>query len=315
MTTSYSIRTVSEKTGLSPHVIRAWERRYQAIEPRRSEGKHRIYTDSEIERLNLLHGAIENGHSIGHVAKLANDDLLKLQATEPRPARSAPNPPAGQQFQDEAFAAINDFDLPALDDSLRRATLTLGHQGLLRHVIAPTATAVGEMWRQGEITVAQEHFFTSAVKAFLKEIARQYAPHESAPTLIICTPVGQLHELGAVIAAAAAANAGWNTIYLGPGLPAHEIAGAAIRNDATAVALSIVYPEDDPKLPQELENIVQLLPPRTSLIVGGRAAAAYQNVLEHIGAIVPADLKDFDARLDTLRHHAPQPEDQPPRSR
>jgi methylmalonyl-CoA mutase cobalamin-binding domain/chain len=123
----------------------------------------------------------------------------------------------------------------------------------------------------------------------------------SAPGLVVATPAGQLHELGAVMVAAAAANLGWRVTYLGTSLPAAEIAGAALQNRARAVALSLVYPEDDPQLPQELEALRRFLPADMQIVTGGRAAPSYGEVLHHIGAAISLDLDEFSRLLDGMR--------------
>ena len=119
--------------------------------------------------------------------------------------------------------------------------------------------------------------------------------------LIVTTPAGQLHEIGALLVAAAAANLGWHVTYLGASLPAAEIAGAASQNRARAVALSVVYPEDDPLLEGELTRLRESLPVETPLLVGGRAMPAYREVLKKIGAIELTDLTHLLATLDSLR--------------
>ena len=142
---------------------------------------------------------------------------------------------------------------------------------------------------------------TAALKAFLGSLAAQFAVSPVAPALVVATPAGQLHELGAVMINAVAAQLGWRIAYLGVSLPAAEIAGAAVQSKAVAVALSIVYPEDDPNLPQELASLRRFLPPGVKILSGGRAAAAYGETLARIGAIQPADLDAFSQELDALR--------------
>jgi methylmalonyl-CoA mutase cobalamin-binding subunit len=117
---------------------------------------------------------------------------------------------------------------------------------------------------------------------------------------VVVTPTGQLHELGALLAGATAANLGWRVIYLGPSLGAAEIAGAAQQNRARAVTLSLVYPEDDDELPAELIRLRELLP-GLPIVVGGRAAPAYRATLERIGAQSIDDLASFGTALDRLR--------------
>jgi methylmalonyl-CoA mutase cobalamin-binding subunit len=90
-------------------------------------------------------------------------------------------------------------------------------------------------------------------------------------------------------------------IYLGPSLPPAEVAGAAERNNAVAVALSIVYPNDDPSLPAELEALRSHLPARVAIIAGGRAAPAYTDTLKKIDALQPASLQELYNDLNRLR--------------
>jgi MerR family transcriptional regulator, light-induced transcriptional regulator len=305
MPSSFSIHAAAERTGLSPHVIRAWERRYRAIQPERSAGKHRLYSEAEIQRLAMLSRAVRSGHSIGKIAALPTDELRALvssQAPASQAATEVGHDDASARFRDEALKAAARFDGVALDDTLRLAQREFGNQGLLRLIVAPLAQEIGERWRGGQLTAAHEHFFTASVRTFLGELTRQFATPLTAPRIIVGTPTGQLHELGAVMAAALAANLGWRSIYLGPGLPAHEFAGAALRNEAAAIALSIVYPEDDPNLPRELVDLARLLPPSTRILVGGRAARGYLDTLVRIGALYGASIDEFGEQLDALRH-------------
>ena len=139
------------------------------------------------------------------------------------------------------------------------------------------------------------------IRTFLGHAAKPYAGTASSPVLLVATPAGQIHELGALIVGAAAANLGWHVTYLGTSLPAAEIAGAARQNQAKAVALSVVYPEDDPLLEGELIRLHESMPANVTLLVGGRAMPAYREVLEKIGALQINDLPHLFSTLESLR--------------
>jgi MerR family transcriptional regulator, light-induced transcriptional regulator len=301
-----AIKVVARRTGLSAHVIRIWEKRYGAVEPERTGTNRRLYSDEQIERLSLLRDVTQSGHSIGHVAKLPTDKLRQLAAEShganghAAPAQT-PAQPMTATFLDECIAAAKSLNSRALEETLKRASLELGAQGLLQRVIAPFAQALGQLWRDGDITSAHEHFASAVLRNFLGQTAKPFAGRESAPVLLVTTPAGQLHEIGALLVAAGAANLGWHVTYLGASLPAAEIAGAARQNRARAVALSLVYPEDDPLLEDELTRLRELLPVETPLLVGGRAMPAYREVLKKIGAIELTDLTHLLATLDSLR--------------
>lgn len=303
-----TIKTVAKRTGLSTHAIRAWEKRYGAIEPARSAGRHRMYSEADLVRLNLLAEACRTGRAISQLAKLPNEALSELLGRKEldRPALlSAPtsfkDDPGDRSFCSQALEAIVRLDTAAFDDTLQRALVALGDQGLLRRVIVPLARDVGSEWQAGRMTAAQEHFFTSLAKMFAWNLTRQYRLDSRAPQIVVGTPSGQLHDLGAMIVAAAAANRGWRVVFLGANLPAFELVGAVQTSGACALALSLVYPDDDPTLAIELERLGTLLPSHIRLIAGGRATVGYLPILQKIGARIVDGIEDLDLELDSVR--------------
>ena len=301
----HAIRVVSRRTGLSAHVIRIWEKRYGAVEPARTDTNRRLYSEEQIERLSLLRELTRAGHSIGVVAKLPTEELRKLAVEAPgdnrHAARTLTAAAGTTPVVDECIAAVKRLDSRALEDTLKRGATELGAHGLLQRVIAPLTQTIGELWRDGSITAAHEHFASAVIRIFLGHAAQPFAGSENAPVLVVATPSGQLHELGALLVGAAAANLGWHVIYLGASLPAAEIAGAARQNRARAVALSLVYPEDDPRLEGELARLRELLPSETVLLTGGRAMPAYREALDSVGALQVKDLPHLCSMLDDLR--------------
>ena len=301
----FGIKAVSRSTGLSAHVIRIWEKRYDAVEPTRTGTNRRLYSEEQIERLNLLCELTRAGHSIGAVAKLPTAELRKLAAQAPQgDSRSSGTPEqlsGSKTMIEECVIAVKALDSGALEDTLKRAATSLGAQGLLQRLIGPLAQEIGEMWRNGAITAAHEHFASAVIRVFLGHAAKPFAGEENAPVLVVATPLGQLHELGALLVGAAAANLGWRVTYLGASLPAAEIAGAVRQNRANAVALSLVYPEDDPRLEGELARLRELLPTETVVLAGGRAMPAYREALKKISALQIKDLPHLGTVLDDLR--------------
>ena len=121
---------------------------------------------------------------------------------------------------------------------------------------------------------------------------------------MVTTPAGQVHELGALTAAATAATLGWQPVYLGCNMPAEEIVYAVQANGARALALSITYPSDDPRLPDELRRLRRHLPKETAIVVGGRACSGYREVLREIAAVPGTDLETLCSALERLRQGA-----------
>ncbi|MGV3756328.1 MAG: MerR family transcriptional regulator [Verrucomicrobiota bacterium] len=323
MDLQHPIKVVARRTGLTQHVIRVWEKRYGVVSPSRTATNRRLYSESEIERLHLLCQLTQAGHGICRIAQLPTERLRSLysettQTTAPITAAPIPVTPspaapsissvsdAAERYLEEAMIAIRTLNDVALDDVLSRAAVELGHQGLLQKVITPLTNRIGMDWEDGTIKIAHEHFASSVLRTFLCNSAKPFALPDSAPVLLVATPSGQIHELGAVLVAAAATNKGWRVKYLGTNLPSCEINGAAVQSKARAVALSVVYPDDDPHLVQELISLRKYLPSDIAILVGGRAAESYRDAIASIGASLLTDLPQLNRKLDELRSTAAQ---------
>lgn len=311
----YSIKIASERSGVSSHLIRMWEKRYGALSPDRTETNRRLYSDENVERLSLLFSCTQEGHRIGNIASLPTETLRQL-AQENADTKQAPKPEAPQQLPPNheslppvirpAFAAIDSMDVDELRKALDEASVELGYQGMLTKVVVPLMQHIGRLWCEGELTAAYEHFASAALRTYLLGHVQSYSASRNAPVLITVTPAGQLHEFGAVVSAAAANSVGWHVIHLGPSLPAAEIAGAAIRSEASMVALSLVHPPDDPDLPAQLRMLRRLLPSRVGIIVGGRSSEGYRRTLQEIQAQTVTDIDEFYETLNASRRHGPR---------
>ena len=152
-----AIKVVAHRTGLSAHVIRIWEKRYGAVAPERTATHRRLYSEEQLERLSLLRDLTHGGHRIGHVAKLPTEMLRKLAAESfGSSGAAAVAPTSAPAFLDDSLAAVKRLDYRGLEDTLRRAEITVGAQGLLHRVVAPLAQSIGNLWRDGTITAAHE---------------------------------------------------------------------------------------------------------------------------------------------------------------
>ena len=300
----HPIRVVARRTGISPHLIRMWERRYSAITPQRTVTGRRLYNDDEIERLILLRRATLEGQSIGQIARLSREQLLALIPDYRTPAEAEPDRRAEatvDQHLNLCLQSMRDLDAAGLETRLLRASVALGQRTFLDRLLHPLLEITGEMWSDGRLKVAHEHLASAVVRSLLGTMYLSNTADSTDPLLISTTPVGQRHEFGALMASVAAATGGWRTLYLGPNLPAEDIIEAADSRGASALALSVVYPTDDPQLPAELRKLQLLNDRRLPLLVGGRAAKAYEPVLTEIGARRIGGLVDLRGELEALK--------------
>lgn len=304
MDAQHSIFLAAKRSGLTPHLIRAWEKRYDAVSPNRTGTNRRLYSEEEIDRLRLL-GILRNqGHRIGDIARLPTASLrdLTLSSTDGEVLTDSITATfSAPQAVEESVEHVRAMDADALGLLLDRSSVILGQRGVLERLISPLARRIGVLWADGSLTAAHEHFASNELRSFLLRASHRLGESRSAPLLVVATPAGQIHELGAAIATATARDLGWRVLYLGANLPAADIAAAATANTARAVALSLVYPGDDRELPGELQLLRKLLPAETDLVVGGEAAGNYQAVLVACGAILINDLTRFADYLTGIR--------------
>jgi len=302
---TYPIQVVVRETGLSAHVLRVWEKRYGAVVPERTKTQRRTYSEAEVARLKLLRRVTLLGHPIGSIATLPERELEQLVKGSGSDRSAPAEAPRSTEdlFVAQCLEAVRAFDAEALQATLERASVASGHMALLQRVVAPLAQKIGELWSDGSLRPAHEHFATAAIRGFLLNRARQYSAADANATVIAATPQGQMHELGAVMAAALASENGWRAIYLGPSLPAAEIAGAALQNHARAIALSVVHPDDDPNLGRELQDLRRFVPRDLPILIGGQAAERYRGAIEAAGALLVIDLGQLAAELAAIRAH------------
>jgi methylmalonyl-CoA mutase cobalamin-binding subunit len=306
----HNIKAVSMRTGLSAHVIRIWEKRYGAVTPARTASARRMYSEEDVARLTLLGALTQRGFAISNLVPLAGIELTRLLegggptvSSDPSEPSSRPEPGLGEEeLIDRALEATRNFSSAGLVACLDDAMLHLGASGVLERMLLRFLRRIGELWATGELTASQEHFASAAIRDYLAQRVQtmQISPH--APRLVVGTPMGQLHELGAVISAALARKAGWAVTYLGPSLPSEELAHACLKNKASVLALSIIYPLDDPSLAEDLLQLAKLLPTTTQLFVGGPNLSYYKETLTSINARIINDLNAFSTTLQELRH-------------
>ena len=178
--------------------------------------------------------------------------------------------------------------------------VALGQRTVIEKVIVPLMQQIGELWNAGVLRMTHEHLASAVMRNFLWNLRGAYVVSPKGPQLVVTTPAGQLHDIGALIVTATARAEGWGVIYLGPNLPAEEIA-AAVQPGVKAIALSIMYPPDDPYLVGELTKLRRYLSPDVRMLVGGRAAHAYEAGFASMDVLHTQTLTDLRTHLQELR--------------
>ena len=297
--TGHTISVVAERTGLSRDVLRVWERRYQAVEPLRTAGGQRLYSDDQLQRFQLLAEATRNGRSIGSVAGLTTNALAKLvdddeAARQPDIAiKDAPQSDVHREVAELALAHALALDASSLDRELRRAIALYGVPMFLENVVPALMQRIGHEWAAGRLAIPHEHLASSVVLGILLEAIRAIPETPGAPRLLVATPAGEQHVVGAALIAAAAALDGWSILFLGANVPADDLVLAA--NGMNAVALSIVHAQDARDTVREVQAVRAALPLRMPLIAGGAGAIRLEEELGLPGVSVCRNIADARA--------------------
>ena len=228
---TYPLRTAARLTGLSPELLRAWERRHRVVEPRRTPGGTRRYTAADLERLRLVKAAVDAGHRISEVAHLEPAELER---------RSGAAEARSEGRLDEILSALDHLDGVESQRLLSLQLSALGPARFSREVALPLVREIGERWANGQMGIAREHLASSVLRSLLGSALQPTATSLLGPRIVFASPTGERHELGLLMAALTAMGAGANALYLGAELPVEDLLGAVEGTDAAALALSLV---------------------------------------------------------------------------
>jgi DNA-binding transcriptional MerR regulator len=263
---TYPLRAAARLTGLSPAVIRAWERRYGVVSPLRTAGGTRRYRAADLERLRLVKAAVDGGDRIGQVARLDPAEL-KRRAAESQPSSTLP--------LQEVLYALERLDGSEAQRLLSFQLSALGPARFAREFAAPLVREIGERWAEGRLALASEHLATTVLRALLGSALQPSAVSLMGPRVVFATPSGEPHEIGLQMAALTAVGAGANPVYLGAELPVEELVDAVVRADAAALALSLVTIPLD-RAEAAVRAIRSGLPEVVHLWLGGARASSLE---------------------------------------
>jgi DNA-binding transcriptional MerR regulator len=229
------IGELSRRVGVTPELLRAWERRYGLLEPSRSPGGFRLYSDADVARIEQMKLHLAEGLSAAEAARLA-----RASATT-----AAPGEVGAAPLLDSALAelrrALSSFDEPAAHAALDRLLSAFGLDTVLRDALLPLLRDLGESWARGDTTVAQEHFSSNLLRGRLLALGRDWG-RGSGPHALLACPSGELHDLGLVVFGLVLRNRGWRITFLGADTPIETIEETAERISPQLVVLATLLP-------------------------------------------------------------------------
>jgi MerR family transcriptional regulator, light-induced transcriptional regulator len=280
------IGELSKRAGVTPELLRAWERRYGLLRPARSAGGLRLYSPADVERVALMQQHLAEGMAAAEAAALAVRDAVDEEA-----ARTALRPAA---IRDELATALDAFDEPRAQAILDRLLALATVETLLAEVVVPYLQELGERWKRGDASVAQEHFASGVLRGRLLGLARGWGLGLGPVAVLACLP-GEQHDLGLIAFGLALRSHGWRIVYLGPDSPIDTVADVSHQLEPSLVVLNAVSRERVRPVLPKLRSLAR----RHRLAIGG--SAAEDETLEKEGILaLTGDPTAEAARVTTL---------------
>jgi methylmalonyl-CoA mutase cobalamin-binding subunit/DNA-binding transcriptional MerR regulator len=292
-------------TGLTPDLIRAWEKRYAVVAPIRGTRGARLYTSTDIAHLRLLARVVGAGRAIGDVAALSPAQLEKLAAQQ-APGGQKPGDretlAPRERFVTGILELLQRFDHAAVARVLGDAVVGLGVRAFVHEVALPLVHRVGTCWADGELSIAEEHLLTGTLRNLLAGLLQ--ARVCAGPPVLLATPAGERHAIGVLLVALLALDAGTNPVYLGVDLPAAEIVAAATHAQARVVGLSLVASRNRAHAVDEVTALHRGLPTDIELWLGGADAGRVAARVKAFRGLVVDSLSAAERELTRIAGRA-----------
>jgi MerR family transcriptional regulator, light-induced transcriptional regulator len=213
----YNIKAVSKMLDIQPGTLRAWERRYQMIAPVRNDSGHRLYTEEHVEILRWLVSKINQGFTISQAVSLLENSTLSLENAE------APQRDRVDEIGDKLLNALMEFNSSKAHDLIDQAFSLFTIDKTVIDLLGPILIKVGDLWEEGSITTAHEHFASSFIRSRIEGLSNSF-PHNSflPKSIAVCGP-GERHELGLLIYTLYLRWKGFDVVFLGTSLAENDL--------------------------------------------------------------------------------------------
>lgn len=216
----FSIKDLENLSGIKAHTIRIWEKRYNILEPMRTDTNIRLYDLLSLQKLlniTLLH---DYGYKISKIASYPEDQIPVL-------VREIISEKSAKNHAISAFKmAMMDFDQELFFTTYAQLLAEKSFKEIFYHVFIPLMTELGLLWQSETITPAHEHFISYLIKQKLlinTEKLQVLRPTKTEKVFVLSLPMNELHELGLMYVNYETLLRGYKTIYLGESMPIENL--------------------------------------------------------------------------------------------
>lgn len=282
---TYSIKDMEQLSGIKAHTIRIWEKRYRLIEPQRTHGNIRFYSDNDLKKIINVSLLNSNGFKISAIAGMKEDELTQ-KVFELSEARG--------QYRihiDQLVTSMIDLDEEEFQNVLTMLEKKYGFENTITEIIYPFLDKIGVLWQTGNITPAHEHFISNLIRQKII-VAIDGLKHNAKSTLraILFLPEHELHEIGLLFYHYIARKSGFKTYYLGQAVPLADLKAVyAIHRPHVLITSFTSFPS-----PATLNNYLQQISKDFS---SSRILASGLR-LKHSSFQFPSNLKVFETAVE-----------------
>jgi len=295
---THRIHRVAKLTGLSKDVIRVWERRFGLLKPTRGANRYRNYSDEDVTLLRFLKEQLDAGGSIGELSKLGRDELLG------RARASAPQ----VSFVDNTFSrllrellsTLNPFNRVTFEKRLNGAVAVVPFEEALHGILLPLQEQVGQLWHDGHLNVAIEHYVTKQIQQKIFSAMNQLPVAEFGTKVVVACPPGEEHDIGALAVAYRCRVRGCRVYYLGANVPIASLTNLCEQVEPDLTIISFPLALSEANATELLQALAHEVNPVSHLAVGGHGALAMRDLFVQYNIMVLEDFAELDHRLDRL---------------
>ncbi len=301
---TYKIDHVARLTGLSKHVIRSWERRFDLLKPIRGDNRYRMYSREDVELLIYLKGQLEEGFAIGELASLGREGLFaQMQNNKDKVDDSAENP--FKHILDALLSAISPLNRTRFIRLLNESSAIFPFDEVFYKIFIPLQRKIGDLWHEGKIGVGEEHFVTNHIRQKFLSVLNQIPISSQGPKVVIACLPNDYHELAAWVGAYQSAMSGCQVFYLGANMPVKELGAFCTLTRPNLVLLSCTATLSEPEARSLVDDYAQMVLPICPIWAGGSAMVSMREHFNEKGIEVLDSLHVLEDRLKRLSRFLP----------
>ena len=290
----YSINDLEKITGIKAHTLRIWEKRYNVVDPERTETNIRYYNDDDLKKLLNISTLNKHGYKISEIVKMGNDNLCQKIIDISNSSNDY------ESYINNLIISMIEMDENKFEKVLSSSIIKMGFEKTITHVIYLFLEKVGILWQVGTINPAQEHFITNLIrqKIIIAIDAQDAGPRPEAKTFLLFLPENELHELGLLFYTYVIKKAGHKVIYLGQSVPLKDILEVIRIRQADFIITYFVAALETRNIPTYLKTISESFGHKDIFIAGYQVSLIEEKLPNNIKPL--QDAEEFKSYLHRL---------------